>query len=89
MLRIGTRQLDGLTELSLQGRLAGAWVAEVRQALAALDLPSSLVTLDLSEVRYVDEAGERLLREVASSGIRIGLRSGFVAALLEERGREP
>jgi len=88
MLRIGTRRHDGITEVSLQGRLAGDWVLEVRRTLAGIDAAASGLTLDLFEVRYADDAGQRLLRELAAGGMRIGRRSSFVAALLEGWGRE-
>jgi len=88
MVRINKSEGGGEVELSVQGRLVGPWVEELRRTLAALDVPASQVALDLARVGYVDRAGQALLRELTGAGVRVGRRSGFVAVLLEEWERD-
>ena len=61
MLRI-ERVEDGLTRtVRATGRLTGPWVAEFEKALS--DCPTDApVTIDLTDVSFVDRAGIALLR---------------------------
>lgn len=79
MLRI--ERLDegsGTTTVRATGRLTGPWVAELEKAL--LDhAPDAPVTIDLTDVSFVDRAGVALLRMLRSR-TRVSLRcSAFVA----------
>jgi hypothetical protein len=80
MLRI-TRIADAhLVTLKLEGVLREPWVAEFRQACEG----ESRLTLDLSDVQYVDAPGELALRELRQRrGVTIGACSNFVAELLQ------
>jgi len=88
MVRISRRDVGGKIELSVQGRLVGPWVEELRRLVAGLGVTPSEVGLDLVRVGYVDGAGQELLRQLVASGVRVGLRSAFVTALLEGWERE-
>ena len=65
----------------LEGRLAGAWVSELRR-VAAEPGPPRRVALDLSAVTYADADGLALLRDLLAGPARIERASAFVSALL-------
>lgn len=65
MLRIfQTRSLKG-RRLILCGQLAGPWVDELRHQWHSSPGKS---TIDLTDVTFVDEAGEALLRQMKDQG---------------------
>lgn len=66
--------------LVVEGRIAGPWVDELSRAL--LEAPPAR-TIDVSGVGYVDAAGARLLRGLASRGIAIEGSSAFIAETLK------
>ena len=83
MLRITPEVVDDVAVLKVEGSVTGPWVSELRKAVEARAARSGRVTLDLSEVRYVDAEGATLLRELMRAHAQLGRRSTFVAALLE------
>jgi hypothetical protein len=86
MLRAKILWLASGPTLKLQGRLTGNWAEQAMSLIGADVLPKGLI-VDLTEVSYIDSAGDRLLRWldiigavfVASSvyGIRICERLGI------------
>ena len=76
------------TVLGVQGWIAGTGVPLLEQAVAAHLQPGRQLVLELSAVRFVDEAGLALLRRW--TGERVALRGGspFVRKLLETHGIE-
>lgn len=68
MLRICYSRQDSLQQWTLCGRLAGRWVQELRSCweLAPAE-PRTLV--DLSDVTFIDEGGERLLADMRQAGV--------------------
>jgi anti-anti-sigma regulatory factor len=66
MLRITIDETPETAAIILEGRLAGAWVTELRRAWmeAAERLNARPVSLDLRNVTFVDEDGKRILREI-------------------------
>lgn len=81
MLKI-TREVEAQTvRLKFEGKLVGPWVAEGRSAATEAALDRAL-TLDLSEVTFVDRGGVELLEELLRDGVRISPCSNFVAELL-------
>jgi ABC-type transporter Mla MlaB component len=82
MLRIFQRYEMLMTTVSLEGKLLSSWVPEVRTAMAAA-LTRGEVYLDLANLRFADEAGLRLLRElIDSERVQLKATSPFLAALL-------
>lgn len=81
MLRVSCSDTAEGQHWSLCGRLAGAWVEELRSCwLQARErTPHGRAVVDLREVVFVDEAGERLLAEMEVSGAEL------VAAGVENR----
>ena len=70
MLRICHSETTGGYRWSLCGRVAGPWVEEFRtcwrQALERT--PLAHVAVDLSDVTFIDDAGERLIADMLSAG---------------------
>ena len=76
MLRITHARTETEQRWTLCGQLTGPWVAELRasweRCRRAKGCPRAVV--DLSDVTFIDEGGERLLSEMRSGGAE------FVAA---------
>lgn len=72
MLRICYSDTGAEQRWKLCGQLAGAWVGELESCwrYARTVAPRSRAVLDLSDVTFVDEAGERLLSEIRSCGAK-------------------
>ena len=82
MLRITCHpERRGETRIVLEGRLAGAWVSELRRVAAASSGPGR-VALDLSALTYADADGLALLRDLLAGPARIERASAFVSELL-------
>ena len=72
MLKITSDNSQTLTRLTLEGRLAGAWVKELEQFwrhLPALE-PGSLI-VDLRGVTFIEETGKALLAEMWQAGAEL------------------
>src|SRR2546428_13290620 len=70
MLRITTEKERGKTVLSVEGRLAGPWVAALEQCWRELHAasPREKFHVNLCEVSFIDAAGKVLLKEVHRQG---------------------
>ena len=78
---------SGTATLSLEGRLIGPWVEELRlTCLGELGSGTDL-TLDLAGVAFVDRAGIELLRTLADRHTRLSNCSPFVAEQLKPQER--
>lgn len=84
MLRIARTTNDRNTRLTLEGKLVGPWVEECRSAWNEAQAAGGEVSLDLSDVTFVDQGGLRLLRQLVAAGVRVPACSNFVAELLRE-----
>jgi anti-anti-sigma regulatory factor len=76
---------DGL-RFELEGRLAGAWVAELEECwrTAAPAANARGVWIDLTGVEYVDAAGRYLLALMHKSGARFIAPGCLMGALVED-----
>ncbi len=83
MLRITTEGVaEDVQRVRLEGRLAGAYVAELSRVLQpSLAGPRRLV-LDLRNLTFADAEGALLLQELVARDVRIDGCSGFVGHLL-------
>src|SRR5271156_5344406 len=70
VLRITTEQKRGKLVLSVEGRLAGQWVAALEQCWRDLraSLPGGKFSINLCGVSFIDAAGKVLLKEIHSQG---------------------
>jgi ABC-type transporter Mla MlaB component len=67
MFRAKIRWLANGPTLKMEGKLAGDWAEQARDLVTKDLVPKGLV-VDLTEVSYVDSAGEQLLKWLASVG---------------------
>jgi len=67
-LRITVHEQESLFELTLEGRLAGPWVAELCRAWreTAPRLGSKKLLLNLHDLTFSDEEGKQALREIVA-----------------------
>src|SRR5260370_31768926 len=73
MLRITTEKKRGKILLSVEGRLAGPWVAALEQCWRELHAasPREKFHVDLCGVSYIDSSGKGLLKEIPKKGWRV------------------
>ena len=81
MLRISHSRTNLVESWTLCGQLAGAWVHELRSCWehSRQNTPARKSLVDLSDVTFIDEGGEKLLSEMRASGVK------FVATGIETR----
>ena len=67
-LRITVHEQESLIEVTLEGRLAGPWVAELSRAWreTAPRLGSRKVILNLRDLTFSDSEGKQVLREIVA-----------------------
>jgi len=76
----------------LEGRLIGPWVHELRIAWKRMlpTRPGRCCTIDLNDVTFIDESGERLLRALSRKGAQLiadGLYTKHVVEKLKINGK--
>jgi anti-anti-sigma regulatory factor len=87
MLRITTQEDEQAIEITLEGRIAGPWVAEISRAWmeTAPRLASRKLSLDLRNVTYADALGKQALRHIhAQSGAELIASTPWTQYLAEE-----
>lgn len=69
-MRAQFREGEGEIVVQVCGRLAGGWVGELEKGWreAKARHPGARFSVDLRSVKFIDEAGERLLRAMHSGG---------------------
>src|SRR5258708_19024047 len=91
MLRITTEKKRGKTVLSVEGRLAGPWVAALEQCWRDLqaDSPRQKVHLDLCGVSFIDAFGRMVLKGIQHQGGQLVAEGCLNQAIVKEiRARE-
>lgn len=94
MLRVCYSDNAGGQRWYLCGHLAGPWVDELRSCWehARQLAPRAKAVVDLSDVTFIDEAGERLLSEMQGAGtefVAAGVENKDVLATLRDQGQRP
>jgi len=84
MLRITLRQDGALCRLHLEGRLAGAWVAETENTWHCARVSGRPVEIDMRDVTGIDAAGLCLLRAMSQEGARLIAKGVAMKALVKE-----
>lgn len=85
MMKIDAKEEDGRLILSIEGRLAGAFVAELERCWkSARSRRGCDVALDLKSVTCIDSAGRQLLRSMHADGVRFWRASPPVQDILEQ-----
>jgi|ERR1700677_424994 anti-anti-sigma regulatory factor len=94
MLRISYSQTDSGQQWTLCGQLAGPWVQELRSCWehARRVAAGSGAVVNLSDVTFIDEDGERLLSQMRSAGVEFvatGVDTKHLLQNLKSRGERP
>jgi anti-anti-sigma regulatory factor len=94
MLRISYSNTGAEQRWKLCGQLAGAWVDELRSCwqFALKTAPRVSSVMDLSDVTFVDEAGERLLADMRTAGaefVAAGVETMHLLDNLKANGEKP
>jgi outer membrane protein TolC/ABC-type transporter Mla MlaB component len=86
MLRITTEKKRGKTTLTVEGRLAGPWVAALEQCWRELRSESAeeRFSVDLCGVSFIDAAGKVLLKEIHRQGGRLVAEGCLNQAIVNE-----
>jgi anti-anti-sigma regulatory factor len=82
MLRITGRTCQHGERLELEGRLTREYVSELERAVVEARSRSPRISLDVSELSFVDGDGARALRALRSEDVEVHGCSAFVAELL-------
>jgi outer membrane protein TolC len=92
MLRITPKEQDAKLTLALEGKLAGAWVAELAKAWSEWQgrIQPGDAVIDLRLVSFVDEAGRELLVQLHKEGCALRGSGCYVGPLVDSivQGRE-
>jgi len=88
MLRITLDKNSRATTLRLEGRLTGPWVDELERTWRALasDPIDGRVSVDLTDVTFVGEAGKKLLEAMYGEGAKLKASSCVTRRLVDEIG---
>src|SRR6266446_1815100 len=86
MLRITTEKKRGKTVLSVEGRLAGPWVAPLEQCWRDLQAgsPGQKFHLNLCGVSFIDASGRMLLKEIHRQGGQLVAEGCLNQAIVQE-----
>jgi ABC-type transporter Mla MlaB component len=85
MLKITLHDSADEFRFRLEGKLSGAWVGELRQCwqTASSTTQGRRTVLDLSEVDFVDAAGQSLLCDMKGAGVSIQVATPFMKSVVE------
>jgi hypothetical protein len=75
--------------LYLEGQVVGPWLAEVRRCCERVLATARRLTLDLTNVSFVDRDAITLFRELTDHEVTLANCSPFVAEQLKELGPCP
>jgi outer membrane protein len=88
MLRITTEKKRGRTVMSVEGRLAGAWVGTLEQCWRER-VQEEKFSVDLCGVSFIDAAGKVLLKQIHQQGGKLIAEGCLNQSIVEEiEGRE-
>jgi hypothetical protein len=94
VLRITHAQTEIEQRWTLCGQLMGPWVAELRVCWehGRQVTGSRHIVVDLSDVTFIDESGEKLLSEMGRAGaefVAAGVDTEFLLKNLKAKGERP
>jgi outer membrane protein len=84
MLKITVQRDETKSTLLLEGKLAGAWVAEVENSWAAESAKAKEVLVDLNEVTFVDAEGKALLTKLHEAGATLICKGCLTRAIVAQ-----
>lgn len=85
MLKITSESSQGSMRLTLEGRLAGAWVKELEQSWRHLTVSGKgALVVDLRGVTFIEETGKALLAEMWREGAELIAAGCCTKPMVEE-----
>ena len=86
MLKISTKEREGLVTFILEGRLCGAWAMEAELAWSRLvsTAKDQEILLDLGGVTFIDGTGEALLASILERGTKVRASGVMISHLVQE-----
>src|SRR5262249_14570530 len=88
MLRIVALERTGSREtLGIEGRVIGPWVDELRRSGEGGLASGVALTLDLTEVAFLERDGARLLKHLVDGGVMVVNCPAFVSEQLKALSR--
>jgi len=86
MLRITIAEMTTEQRWTLEGRLVGPWVAELRTCWKKRHRAPNghTCTVDLSGVTFIDKGGQRLLRTMAKEGTQFVATGMYIKHVLDQ-----
>ncbi|MFZ0818458.1 MAG: TolC family protein [Candidatus Acidiferrales bacterium] len=84
MLKITVNHDESLTNLILEGKLAGPWVAELNASWEAEKTQSSKISVDLGGVTFIDADGRSLLKRIYQQGGKLIAKGCLTRAIVAE-----
>ena len=87
MLKITVSETSAETRWILQGRLVGVWVDELRTSWKKKPRKQNAVpcVIDLNDVTFIDQRGERLLRAMSKRGVQFIATGIYIKYLIQEK----
>jgi hypothetical protein len=89
MLRITVQEDAVPWRLHLAGRLEGVWVAETENTWRSAPVSGRRVEVDLRDVTWIDESGQRLLQAMNQAGACFIAKGVAMEALVEQITGKP
>ncbi len=92
MLRISLEQKEAAAKVTLEGRVAGPWAAELGRFWAATGplLGSKQLSIDLRNVTYADDSGKQVLSTIhAQTGATLVASTPLTRQLAAEIAANP
>lgn len=86
MLKITMHDSASELRFQLEGRLAAAWVGELRQCweTACSTTEGRATVLDLGDVDFIDQDGQALLSDMFGRGVRLVAVTPLIQGLVDE-----
>ena len=74
--------------LKVEGRITGPWAAELRRAFEdARRQTSARLTLDLTSVSFIDDAGKQVLKDICGCGAEFLATGCHTRSVIEDLRR--
>jgi len=89
MLKITVQRDETKSTLLLEGKIAGPWVAELKNCWEAERVNAKEVSLDLNEVTFIDAEGKTLLTQLREEGAKLISKGCLIRAIIAQVCGEP
>ena len=84
MLKITTHSESTLDILELEGRLAGAWIQELKECWRQAASADHEIRVVLNQVTFIDDAGRALLAAMHRAGVKLEATGCMTKAVIAE-----